>query len=682
MNNPIKYRKMKKYHIHIKTAAAVLLSAVCLSACKDFLNVDNYFSDELKQDSIFKEKRLIEAYLWGASSRFPDEGQLIKPHTPGPLATDEAFTMFRSVGSEYYGMAFVLGEINSEHLYTFNTWGNLYKIIRKCNTILQRMDEAEDMTTSDRIYIEGYARFIRAYAYYNLLIDFGPPVLLGDELLETNADITYYNRPRSTYKEAVEYICSELETAALYMPAVVSVLDFGRPTKGAALGLMTRLRLHHASPLFNGGEKSRVYFGNWRRKTDGALYIEQEHDERRWALAAAAAKRVMELSYSGAPLYKLHTVQSDELTPALPTGVADPAYYSDFPNGAAGIDHYRSYSEMFNGEAVAGINPEYVWGRHSAALAGLTRQSFPVTNGGWNGLSVTQKVVDAYEMKDGRTIQNSSLDYPYSEDGMVAGSTVPGFSGYGFPTTGEIFKGYLNREVRFYASVGFCECLWPCASVAGADANLSPKYYVDGDNGKSNTRDPINYPPTGYVIKKNIHPMDAWQGTNNRRVNKAFGIIRYAEILLSYAEALNNLTAPHNVEIDGTVRVFERNTEEIRMAINQVRYRAGLPGVSDADLNDPKRIQAIIEKERMVEFLHENRRYYDVRRWEIYEDVENEPITGMNMDAAKDRFYTRVIPNTSRIGGRVVHRRLMFLPIPKNELRRLPDFDQNPGWED
>ncbi|MDR1666426.1 MAG: RagB/SusD family nutrient uptake outer membrane protein [Bacteroidales bacterium] len=675
--------KMKKHHIHIKMAVAAFLSVVCLSACKDFLNVDNYFSDELKQDSIFKEKRLIEAYMWGAATMFPDEGQLIQSqHTPGPLATDEAFTMFRSTGSSYYGMAFVLGEVSSERLYTFGTWGNLYKIIRKCNTILQRMDEAEDMTTSDRIFIEGYTRFIRAYAYYNILIDFGPPVLLGDELLETNADITYYNRPRSTYREAVEYICGELETAALYMPAVVSVLDFGRPTKGAALGLMTRLRLHHASPLFNGGEKSRVYFNNWRRKTDGQLYIEQEHDERRWALAAAAAKRVMELSYSGAPVYKLHTVQSDESTPALPTNVADLDYYNDFPNGAAGIDHYRSYSEMFTGEAVAATNPEYVWGRQSAALAALTRMSFPVTVGGWNGLSVTQKIVDAYEMKDGHTIQNFSFDYPYSEDGMVPGSTVPGFSGYRFTTEGEVFKGYLNREVRFYASIGFSECFWPCASVTGADANLTPKYYVDAENGKSNTRDPINYPPTGYVIKKNIHPMDAWQGTNYRRMNKAFGIIRYAEILLSYAEALNNLTASHNVEIDGVVRVFDRNTDEIRMAINQVRYRAGLPGVSVADLNDPARIQEIIEKERMVEFLHENRRYYDVRRWEIYEDAENEPVTGMNMDAAKDGFYTRVIPNTSRIGSRVVHRRLMFLPIPKNELRRIPDFDQNPGWED
>ncbi|MDR2388825.1 MAG: RagB/SusD family nutrient uptake outer membrane protein [Tannerellaceae bacterium] len=674
-----KNRKIKTFSYRIAAALTVMF---IISSCNDFLNVDNYFSDELKQDSIFKQKRLIEAYMWGASSLFPDEGQIIQSqHTPGPLATDEAFTMFRSTGNNYYGMAFVLGEISSEHLYTFNTWGNLYKIIRKCNTILQRIDEASDMTSNDRIYIEGYTRFIRAYAYYNLLIDFGPPVLLDDNVLETNADITYYDRPRSTYKEAVEYICGELETAALYMPVIISVLDFGRPTRGAALGLIARLRLHHASPLFNGGEKSRIYFGNWKRKTDGTPYIEQVYEERRWALAAAAAKRVMDMTYSGAPLYKLHTVQADEATPPLPVNITDEDYYREYPDGAAGIDHYRSYAEMFNGESVAATNPEYVWGRNSAALAALTRMSFPVTNAGWNGLSVTQKIVDAYEMADGRTIQNASADYPYSEEGTLSGSIIKGFSGYSFTTSGEVFRGYLNREIRFYASIGFSECFWPCASVTGSDANLTVKYYADAENGKNNTRDPINYPPTGYVIKKNIHPMDAWQGTNNRRMNKAFGIIRYAEILLSYAEALNNLTAAHTVDVNGIQQTFERNTEEIKRAINLVRYRAGLPGVSIADLNDRNRIQAIIEKERMVEFLHENRRYYDVRRWETYEKEESIPITGMNMDAGEDRFYTRVIPNTSRIGSRVVHRRLMFLPIPKNELKRLPSFDQNPGWE-
>jgi hypothetical protein len=282
-------------------------------------------------------------------------------------------------------------------------------------------------------------------------------------------------------------------------------------------------------------------------------------------------------------------------------------------------------------------------------------------------------------MIDGRPIDNSSVKYPYSEIGFTSG--LKSFSGYRF-TTGEVYNMYVNREARFYASIGFSECFWPCSSTATTGSfNQTITYYYDSSNGRSGTTNPLDYTPTGYLPKKYIHPMDAWTGTNNRRMDKAFPIIRYAEILLSYAEALNNLTGSHTVEIDGQTQTFSRNVTEIRNAFNLVRYRAGLPGLSDVELANPQTIQSLIERERMVEFLHENRRYYDVRRWGIYEETENEPIMGMNVDGGKSVFYQRVVPNTSRISSRVVNKKMIFLPIPQNEIKRLPTFDQNPGWE-
>ena len=93
--------------------------------------------------------------------------------------------------------------------------------------------------------------------------------------------------------------------------------------------------------------------------------------------------------------------------------------------------------------------------------------------------------------------------------------------------------------MRFYASVGFSECYWPCSSSTTSGLyNLTITYYYDSANGKLNSA--TDYTPTGYVIKKFIHPSDAWDGTNARRMDKAFPIIRYADILLMYAEALNN----------------------------------------------------------------------------------------------------------------------------------------------
>lgn len=661
-------------------AGLFVFIALGLSSC-DFLNIDGYVDDELKMDSIFASKRYVEAHMWDAASQFPDEGAIFgggSMYTPGPMATDEAFCLFNL--PEFQGMAFVLGEINDANLGNFNRWGQWYKIIRQCNTIFARMDEATDWTAAERLNVVAYTRFIRAYAYYNLVMNFGPVVLLGDEIPNNNEDITYYDRPRDLYDDCVEYICSEMEEAALYLPSKVnSVLEYGRPTKGAALALVARVRLMHASDLYNGGRSARIYFGNWTRKTDGKHYIQQTYDPKRWAVAAAAAKRVMDLQQDGAPMYRLHTVASDNKTPELPTNVSDPDYHKSFPDGAGGIDPFHSYSDMFNGETIMNVNPEFIWARNSSVLTSYTRHSFPVANGGWNGMCVTQKVIDAYEMVDGRSINDASEEYPYDETGFTNDRKELYRDYY---LNANVFNMYVNREARFYASVGFSECFWAMGSTSdNTQKNLTITYYNDSPNGKSGAPNPDDHPITGYVLRKYINPIDAWAGNNARRIDKPFPIIRYAEILLSYAEALNQLgSESFEIEVDGQVQTFTRDVNEIKKAINQVRYRAGLPGLQDADLQDADNVLAKIKKERMVEFLYENRRYFDVRRWGDYESSESEPIKGMNTAGTRDTYYQRVIPTSYRISNRVVNRKMIFLPIPKAEMRRLPSFDQNPGW--
>jgi hypothetical protein len=676
MNCIIKLKNLRSAFI----AAIVVTAFAALSACADFLRIDSYIDEEMKLDSIFTNKRYIEAYMWNATTYFPDEGAIFggaAMYTPGPMATDEAFCLFSS--AEFQGMGYVLGEYHADNLGNFNRWKDWYKAIRQCNTILRRMDEARDWTASERLRVTAYSRFIRAYAYYNLLMNFGPPALLGDEILNNNEEMTYYDRPRNLYDETVEYICTELEEASRYMyEKAPSVLEYGRPTKGAALALVARLRLIHASPLYNGGSAARIYFGNWTRKTDGKHYVSQTYDAKRWAVAAAAAKRLMDMKIDGLPAYKLHTVEADENTPKLPQNVADPNYHKPFPNGAAGIDHLRSYSEMFNGETVMNVNPEFIWARNSASVRDYTKHSFPVSNGGWNGMCVTQKVVDAYEMLDGRPTSEHSTEYPYDESGFT--TEQRSFSGYRL--NAGVFNMYVNREMRFYASIGFSECFWQCSSTTdNTQKNLTVTYYYDSPNGKSGAPNPNDHPITGYVLRKYVNPIDAYSGTSARRINKPFPIIRYAEILLSYAEALNNLgSESYTVEIDGVQQTFSRNTSEIQRAINQVRYRAGLPGISDADAANTDFVTAKIKKERMVEFLYENRRYFDVRRWGDYEESESETIRGMNTSSAKESYYQRVIPVSTRIGNRIINRKFVFLPIPRTEMKRLPSFDQNPGW--
>ena len=671
---------MRKGLTASKSLAACIIFIVFagLSSC-DYLSITNYTDNDLKIDTIFTQKRYIEAYMWGAASYFPDEGELYaNPHTPGPMATDEAFCLY----TNFPGMRYVVGELDENNLGSLNRWKSMYQVIRQCNTIFARMDECRDWTISDRMRITAYTRFIRAYAYYHLLMNHGPVVLLGDELVNNNEELAFYDRPRDLYDDCVEYICTELEEAALFLPVrVQSIIEFGLPTKGAALGLVARLRLQHASDLYNGGPSARTYFSSWTRKTDGKHYIQQTYEPKRWAVAAAAAKELIDMrDQSGMKMYNLHTVAKDNRTPALSPNTDDPHYLEDFPNGAGGIDPYHSYLDMFNGETVTSVNPEFVWARSSAAATNAIRYSFPVANGGNNGLCVTQKIVDAYEMADGRPITNPTSTNPtenfsYSETGFTTSQRML-YTDY--PLNRDVYNMYVNREARFYASIGFSECYWEMAS--GDQTRQTITYYSNSPNGRFGTPNPTQYPITGYVLKKYIHPIDAWIGTSPRRLNKPFAMIRYAEILLAYAEALNQLgDESFVIDMNGEPQTFSRNFSEIKWAFNLVRYRAGLPGLTDAD-NNAALILTKIKRERMVEFLYENQRYFDIRRWGDYESSEREAITGMNTSAPQAAYYQRVVPPSARIAQRIVDRKMIFVPIPKAEMKRLPSFDQNPGW--
>lgn len=674
---------MKKSILKSIVGATFLIQiALSATSCKDYLNIDNYFDDEFNIDSAFSSTRNMEAYMWGAASMFMDESNTIRfNYTPGPMATDEGFnglTNANGSGNVYFGMDFATGRITPDSYGdgspNLNQWGTYYKIIRKCNSILKNLDMPKDLTNSDRLKIEGYTRFIRAYAYYNLILDFGPPIMIGDEVVNTNEELAYYDRERPTYDEAMNYICDEFEKASILLPKEVGLLDFGRPTRGVAYALIARLRLLHASPLFNGGSVANSYFGSWIRKSDGAHYVSQKHDESRWALAAAAAKRVIDMGQ-----YKLYTVPADEQTASLPKGVSsDPNFYNTYPEGAAGIDAFKSYSDIFTGEAYAALNPEFIWARNTNYLNSTINQgSFPPSLGGWGRFCVTQKVVDAYLMDDGRSKDEAVVDGYYSETGYT--TQARRFSGY--PLNTGIYNMYANREMRFYASVGFNGAVWQNLSVASKTNYVANYFYQapDGRGGVSATSP--NYPITGYVIKKYNHPMDALTGTGARVIGKAYSIIRYAEILLIYAEALNNLTGSHTVRLGDQDYTFNRDAAEIQKSFNQVRYRAGLPGLTTAQVNVPSVVQAQLERERMVEFLWENLRYYDVRRWGIYEETEREPMSGMNPDGGTAAtYYQRVIPGSSSFLKREVNKKLVWLPIPRSELRRLPSTSQNPGY--
>ncbi len=661
---------------------AVLLPIMGIFCSCNFLDVDHYFDDTLKYDSVFSSQLNLEKYLWGAAGELPDESAIFGNDViPGVTAGDEIFTLMHD--DLFHGKALTLGEVNPSNLCGMDSWTPAYKVIRKANMILARIDECKDLSSLQKTELIGYTHFLRGYAYSFILMNYGPAVILGDEVFDNNQDAEYYERQRSTFDETVEYICSELELAAQNIPEDVPLVNFGRPSKGAAYALIARIRLHAASPAFNGGSAAYRYFGSWKRKSDDVYYVSQTYDEGKWALAAAAAKRVMDMNR-----YQLHTAEkitsgqgsSTDVTPALPEGVPT----ADFPNGAGNIDPLKSYANMFNGTTYPVQNKELIWGKYSDGIREFTRQSFPLYMGGYNAMCLPQKIVDAYLMRDGKTIEEAQSAGEYTEEGNAR--RADNFSGYSLPRG--TYNMYINREMRFYACVGFNGCVWPGTSCSNTNYRNQTVYYYTGGNAGPQTATSSNSPQnqcvTGYVLKKYIHPEDNWyNGDGSTRVNKIFPIIRYAEILLSFAEAVNHLTSPHTVTLEsGQTYTLSRdmNLNEMLSAFNQVRYRVGLPGLREEQYATEEAMDQQIKRERLIEFLCEGRRFYDVRRWGTYEEEENKPMTGMNVNATSAGYYQRTILNHADYRNRVVDKKTVFLPISRDETLKSRLLDQNPGW--
>jgi hypothetical protein len=289
--------------------------------------------------------------------------------------------------------------------------------------------------------------------------------------------------------------------------------------------------------------------------TANTLYIQQQYDEKRWAVAAQAAKRIIDWG-----IYRLHTVERTGDTRPLPPGVPE----ANFPDGAGNIDAFHSYSDMFNGESLSPRNPEFLWARYSPQVRSFTQRSFPVTYfRGFNNLCITQKIIDAYYMEDGRTKEEAMSDGTYSETGYMNGTYS--FSGYQLGSN--VHNMYVNREMRFYASIAFSGTWWTATSTTEASYKNQQIFYdYSGAGGKSAVTDDVNsYPITGYILRKYVHPEDAWAGAGAFVLEKPFPIIRYAEILLSYAEALNNLQGSYTLtDADGNEEVFTRDAQQIK----------------------------------------------------------------------------------------------------------------------
>lgn len=241
--------------------------------------------------------------------------------------------------------------------------------------------------------------------------------------------------------------------------------------------------------------------------------------------------------------------------------------------------------------------------------------------------SPTQELVNAFPMKDGTPILESA---DYDADNPYAGRDPR----FGFTILYNGVK-WLNRPLETF----------------------------EGGLDKPNRN--VIQTKTGYYMRKfmgNFTSASQYAATAHN-----FIIFRYADVVLGYAEALNEFAGP---------------TEEVYQQLKDIRKRAGITAGPEGlyglkDDMDKEEMQEAIRNERRTELAFEEQRYWDVRRWKIAEDVLNKTLTGMKITAVTGGGFTYEIVTA----GKVMFGTHMYLyPIPFSEITKNANLLQNSGW--
>ncbi len=341
--------------------------------------------------------------------------------------------------------------------------------------------------------------------------------------------------------------------------------------------------------------------------------VNTSNDPTKWAKAAATNLVVMNLG-----VYNLFKVSS--ATPIISTtgsGTTSTAFRDQFL-------------------AVNNWNPETIFAKaYALPNKGHKREGFMgpvVVKGGqqaWGNIAPTQNLVDDYEMDNGKPITDPTSGYDPQHP-------------------------YLHRESRFEQSIVYDGSYWQ------GEVFLSR---IGGGNqiDLGSTSDITN---TGYNGRKTLDESILGQTSlgNPASGTSNYQFYRYAEILLSYAEAQNEAVGPD---------------ASVYSAVNTVRERVLLPslpaGLSQADM------RTNIRRERRLEFTFEDKRWYDIRRWDITVKgpaVLNTPEYGVVITGTTGNLkYTPTIVFQNRFSEY-----MNFLPIPQGVLNQNTKLTQNPGY--
>ena len=349
--------------------------------------------------------------------------------------------------------------------------------------------------------------------------------------------------------------------------------------------------------------------------TAGVGYLNETGRATRGTAQALKARMLL---YAASPLYNTsNDLQKWSDAAKAAKVIIDGGLYSPLPDYSTILNNLTSKELIFERRLVSAENY-------------FEAANFPIGyEGGNTGTCPSQNLVDAYEMK------TTGLDI-----------NAPG-SGYdpAYP--------YVDRDPRLAATIIYNGSAWK---------GLPVQIWYGGKNAPPK----VNATKTGYYLKRYVvEAVNLAEGQTTTAKHNGV-IFRYGEVLLNYAEAMNEAYGP---EAAGPAPL----TMTALTAVNLIRTRAGMPvfspGMSQAAFRTKLR------NERRVELAFEDHRFWDIRRWKIGNTTT--AIYGVDVakDASNNITYTRKL-----VEQRVWNDRMYFYPIPLGEIYINSKLTQNPGW--
>ena len=297
--------------------------------------------------------------------------------------------------------------------------------------------------------------------------------------------------------------------------------------------------------------------------------------------------------------------------------------YYDTGNRALSYAHY--FCERKTSENIY----TYLLGMNSTMHSNFP-QGAPWTQNTYIGCVPTQNLVDAYDMVDGTEPITG-----YDANGKPIINPASGYD--------EAFP-YANRDPRLAMTI-FCH---------------GNKYDLNGTQTALNmTALDEKSRSSGYTVLKYIDDRIGHKSTGNTNYHCNPQMMRYAEILLGYAEALNELG----------------DSENAAKIVNKIRDRAGVGKIPENGWTIDK-LRERIYKEYRVEFAFEDNRFFDARRWGKAQEWFSKPVYKVVITGALENpTYTRTLLET-----RIFLPKCYRFPIPQKEIDNCKNIEQNTGW--